>query len=36
MVDEKMDRRDSGLQGSGSKYLCTLRDADKHTSKELI
>lgn len=36
MVDDKRDRGDSGLQGSLSKYLCTLCDADKHTAKELL
>ena len=36
MVDEKRDRGDSGLQGSGSKYLCTLCDADKQSAKALL
>ena len=27
MVDEKRDRLDSGLQRSGSKFVCTLYDA---------
>ena len=36
MVDEKRDRGDSGLQGSGSKYLGTLCDADKQSAKALL
>ena len=36
MVDEKRDRGDSGLQGSGSSYVCTLCDADKQSCKDLL
>ena len=36
MVDEKRDRGDSGLQGSGSKYLCSLCDGDKQSAKALL
>ena len=36
MVDEKRDSGDSGLQGSDSKYLCTLCDADKQSAKALL
>jgi hypothetical protein len=32
MVDEKRDRLDSGLQGSGSKFVCTLCDADRESA----
>lgn len=32
MVDEKRDRSDSGLQGSGSTFLCTLCDADRESA----
>jgi len=32
MVDEKRDRSDAGLQGSGSRYLCTLCDADRDSA----
>ena len=33
MIDEKLDRADSGLQGSGSNYICTLCEATKQTAK---
>ena len=33
MIDEKRDRADAGLQGPGSKYLCTLCHADRETCK---
>ena len=33
MIDEKLDRSASGLQGSGSKYLCTLCFATNTTAK---
>ena len=33
MIDEKRDRSDAGLQGAGSKYLCTLCYADRDTCK---
>ena len=33
MIDEKLDRADSGLMGSGSKYLCTLCYATRETAK---
>ena len=32
MIDEKLDRADSGLQGAGSNYICTLCEATKHTA----
>ncbi|XP_030841070.1 V(D)J recombination-activating protein 1-like [Strongylocentrotus purpuratus] len=33
MIDEKLDRADGGLQGSGSEYLCTLCHATRDTAK---
>ncbi|KAK3089331.1 hypothetical protein FSP39_002772 [Pinctada imbricata] len=36
MVDEKRDRGYSGLQGSGSNYLCTLCDASRQSAKECL
>lgn len=33
MIDEKLDRADGGLQGSGSKFLCTLCHATRETAK---
>ena len=32
MIDEKLDRANSGLAGSGSSYLCTLCDATRDTA----
>ncbi|KAK3089575.1 hypothetical protein FSP39_004762 [Pinctada imbricata] len=32
MIDEKLDRTNSGLAGSGSNYLCTLCDATRETA----
>jgi V(D)J recombination-activating protein 1 len=34
MVDEKFDRSGGGLQGSGSKYICTLCHATRASAKE--
>ena len=36
MVDEKKSRKDGGLQGSGSNYLCDVCDADHVTGKEKL
>ena len=36
MIDEKLDRADGGLQGSGSRYLCTLCHATGETAKSDI
>ncbi|XP_033635628.1 V(D)J recombination-activating protein 1-like [Asterias rubens] len=33
MIDEKLDRADGGLQGSGSRYICTLCHATKEMAK---
>ena len=33
MIDEKLDRAQSGLAGSGSILLCTLCDATRETAK---
>lgn len=33
MIDEKLDSADGGLQGSGSKFLCTLCHATRETAK---
>ena len=33
MIDEKFDRSESGLAGSGSKYLCTLCSATRDEAK---
>ena len=33
MIDEKLDRAQEGLQGSGSKYLCTLCHATRETAR---
>lgn len=32
MIDEKLDRANSGFAGSGSNYLCTLCDATRETA----
>ena len=32
MIDEKLDRAESGLSGSGSKFLCTLCEATRETA----
>ncbi|XP_063954560.1 V(D)J recombination-activating protein 1-like [Lytechinus pictus] len=36
MIDEKLDRSDGGLQGSGSKFLCTLCHATRDTAKSAL
>ena len=36
MVDEKRDRADSGLQGSGSSFLCTLCYAERANAKSNV
>jgi V(D)J recombination-activating protein 1 len=33
MIDEKINRADSGLIGSGSRYLCTLCEATREEAK---
>ncbi|XP_060589217.1 V(D)J recombination-activating protein 1-like [Ruditapes philippinarum] len=33
MIDEKFDRSESGLAGSGSSYICTLCEATRETAK---
>ncbi|XP_072175824.1 V(D)J recombination-activating protein 1-like [Diadema setosum] len=33
MIDEKLDRSDGGLQGSGFKYLCTLCHTTRESAK---
>ena len=32
MIDEKLDRAESGLQGSGSSYICTMCHATRETA----
>ena len=36
MIDEKLDRAESGMQASGSKYLCTLCTATRQTARKDI
>ncbi|XP_032228625.2 V(D)J recombination-activating protein 1-like [Nematostella vectensis] len=36
MIDEKLDRAEGGLAGSGSRYLCTLCKATRETAKREI
>ncbi|XP_063971603.1 V(D)J recombination-activating protein 1-like [Lytechinus pictus] len=36
MIDEKLDRAESGLQASGSKFLCTLCTASRQTARENV
>ena len=36
MIDEKFDRSESGLAGSGSKYLCTLCSATRDEAKSKL
>jgi len=34
MIDERLDRKESGLAGSGSRYVCTLCEATSQTAIE--
>nr|XP_054755451.1 V(D)J recombination-activating protein 1-like [Lytechinus pictus] len=36
MIDEKLDRSQGGLQGSGSKFLCTLCHATRETARSHV
>lgn len=36
MIDEKFDRKEGGLAGSGSLYMCTLCEATRETAKSDI
>ena len=36
MIDEKFDRSEGGLQGSGSRYLCTLCHATREKAKSQV
>lgn len=33
MIDEKLDRKEGGLAGAGSRFMCTLCDATRETAK---